>query len=119
MALKNVKYLIKKNSNMTFKPLSRTSLINKKEKITGLYTKKYQFLINRKFFKKRQFNINSRGLKFDYIYFHSKRFRLSKFGKKFREYLKSPSFKKLINYKKHYKKFLEKKKEQEKKLNLN
>ena len=42
--------------------------------------------------------------------FHSKKFKRSKIGKKFKIFCKSERFKKLVNYKKHYKKFLQIKK---------
>ena len=114
--LKNVNNLIKKHTKINFKELNQNSFINNKKKINKLNKKKYRFLINKKFIKKNKFNINSRALKFHHVFLYSKNFKRSKFAKKFKEYLKSPGFKKLINYKKHYAKYLEIKKRKRKKI---
>ena len=69
-----------------------------------------QYNLKNNFLKKKLFNLNKKSLEKKTPFFFSKKFKRSKIGKKFEIFLKSAFFKKLINFKKHYKKYLQIKK---------
>jgi hypothetical protein len=68
---------------------------------------KKPLLIKNKFFKSKSFDLNKKSLNRPLINLYSKRFKQTLAGKKFKTFLKSAYFKKLINFPKHYKKFLQ------------
>ena len=78
----------------------------------GFYKKPFfiKYNLQNNFFNQKFFNLNRRFFEKKYVLFHSRKFKRSKIGKKFKIFCKSERFKKLVNYKKHYKKFLQIKK---------
>jgi hypothetical protein len=74
--------------------------------------KKKPLFLKTKFFNNNQFKINKPNLKCDKTYLNKRSmlYKHTEFYKAYKRFLKSAYFKKLINYKKHYARFLEIKK---------
>jgi hypothetical protein len=91
--------------NLNFK-LNKKIFKNKKTLLKKIGFKKKPSLIKQKYFKNKGFELNNRGCKRRLIYAFSKNYKNSLYGKKFQKFCKSKEFKKIINYEKHYQKFL-------------
>lgn len=76
---------------------------------------KKPFFLKQNIFKGKFFNFKKRGLRRQ-VFFYSKKFLRSQLGRGYKKYLKTKRGRKLINYRKHYKKFLEIKKRKRKKI---
>jgi hypothetical protein len=111
---------LKKSFNMYFDiDYEKKNRIKSKNLIKLNLTKKNGFKkkpfflkynLKNNFFKKKLFTLNRKSLDKKKAFFYSKNFKRSTIGKKFKIFLKSTFFKKLINFKKHYKKYLQIKK---------
>jgi hypothetical protein len=111
---------LKKTANkfsFNFK-LNKKLLKNKKSIFKKVGFKKKPYLIKQKYFKNKGFELNTRAFNRRLIYFYSKNYKQSLYGKKFRRFCKSKDFKKAINYEKHYQKFLIIKKRIKKEINF-